>query len=75
VLHFLLELVKRDSGQFPSMGYILKGYLGWSILADWVLVGILCLALWSTAHSTGRPWEKHNDAGEKAYEQGSLRRG
>ena len=34
------------------------------------IILVLCLALWFTACSTGTPWEKYNDAGKKAYEQG-----
>ena len=37
---------------------------------DWMLVGILGLALGAVACSQDTPWETYNEAGQKAYEQG-----
>ena len=34
----------------------------------WLLVGILCLASFAVAQDTA--WEKYNEAGVEAYEQG-----
>ena len=36
----------------------------------WLLVGLLCLALWTTALAQQTQWEKLNGAGMEAYERG-----
>ena len=36
----------------------------------WLLVGVLCLALWTTALAQQTQWEKLNGAGMEAYERG-----
>jgi len=37
----------------------------------WLLVGVLCLVVW-LAYTQDTLWEKYNDAGVKAYEQGDY---
>ncbi len=36
----------------------------------WLLAGLLCLALWTTALAQQTQWEKLNGAGMEAYERG-----
>ncbi|MEE8199617.1 MAG: tetratricopeptide repeat protein, partial [Candidatus Acidoferrales bacterium] len=36
----------------------------------WLLVGLLCLALWTTAHAQQTQWEKLIGGGMEAYERG-----
>lgn len=36
----------------------------------WRAVGMLCLALWSTAYAQPPPWQNYMDAGLRAYQQG-----
>ena len=39
----------------------------------WLLVGLMCLALWSAhASAQGGPWETYMAAGAKAYQQGNY---
>ncbi len=39
----------------------------------WLLVGLVCLALWPAhAPAQGGPWETYMAAGAKAYQQGNY---
>ncbi len=39
----------------------------------WLLVGLVCLALWPAhASAQGGPWETYRAAGDKAYQRGNY---